>query len=524
MTPRSQIEQPRASRTRRFLAGAGLGCVYQALVMVAGLWLTPFLLQRLGQKEYGLWLVGTQLLMYLTLMDFGLPTLLLREMAYVAGRGSDSGKATDLASLVGQTARLVLWQSSFVFLAAAIFWFYLPAEWASLREPLGLVMLALAVLFPLRIFPVLLQGLHDFGFGAVVQIAAWFLSAALSVVLVMAGFGLYALSVGWITFQLLSSAACWHRLRSRFPAVLPARLPALRWTAARAQLGRGFWVSLAQIAHVLLNGTELVILAKLIGPGAVVAYACTGKLAGVLGNHSQVVLQAALPGLSELKAGEGRHRLCGVSTALSQGMLLLSGTVACIVLAINEGFVSWWVGKEQYAGFALTALILVNMVLRHWNTTLVYSLFALGCERRISLTSLLDGLVSLVGCLWLVWHLGALGAPLGLILGVCLVSLPLNLGALAREFGTHKSTLVKPHGPWFWRFSLLSFGTALAVTQVWMPTSFPEFAAAAGAMALLYLLYMWTTLERSPLGDYLLPYTLALKVRFSQAVGSQAVR
>jgi len=50
------------SRTRRIIDGAGLGYVHQAAVVVVGLWLTPFLLRRIGQHDLGLWLVAGQLL------------------------------------------------------------------------------------------------------------------------------------------------------------------------------------------------------------------------------------------------------------------------------------------------------------------------------------------------------------------------------------------------------------------------------------------------------------------------------
>src|SRR2546430_1995041 len=59
------------SRPRRFLGGAGFGYANQVVVTLAGLWLVPFLLARTGQHDYGLWLVGTQVLAYLALMDFG---------------------------------------------------------------------------------------------------------------------------------------------------------------------------------------------------------------------------------------------------------------------------------------------------------------------------------------------------------------------------------------------------------------------------------------------------------------------
>ena len=44
------------SRTGRFLHGVWLGYAYQGLIMLVGLWLTPFLLRHIGQHDYGVWL------------------------------------------------------------------------------------------------------------------------------------------------------------------------------------------------------------------------------------------------------------------------------------------------------------------------------------------------------------------------------------------------------------------------------------------------------------------------------------
>jgi len=73
------------SRTRRFVSSALLGYAYQAAALVTGLWMAPFLLGRLGQHDYGLWLVGLQILTYMALLDFGIVALLPRELAYATG-------------------------------------------------------------------------------------------------------------------------------------------------------------------------------------------------------------------------------------------------------------------------------------------------------------------------------------------------------------------------------------------------------------------------------------------------------
>jgi len=209
------------SRTKRFIGGLSLGYINMALVTLTGLWLTRFLLKRLGQHDYGLWLVGTQMLSYLMLMDFGVVALLPRETAYALGRAGDVQRATELPELIGQTIRLVIWQIPLVATAALVMWYAMPAGWEALRKPLALVLVAFVLAFPLRIFQAVLQGLQDLSFLGVTQMVSWLLSTALTVAFVFAGFGLYSLAIGWVAGQAISTVVWSYRSRHRFPSVFP---------------------------------------------------------------------------------------------------------------------------------------------------------------------------------------------------------------------------------------------------------------------------------------------------------------
>lgn len=492
------------SRTKRFLSGVTLGYVSQALLTVTGLWLTPFLLRRIGQHDYGLWLVGAQLLGYLSLMDFGIVALLPRATAYATGRAGGSRAAHDLPEIVGQTSWLVLLQTPLVAVAGCVLWLMIPAEGASLRMPIAIVIFTFVLAFPLRIFAAVLQGLQDLAFLGKLSIFSWLVGTTLSVALVFAGKGLYALAIGWVVMQLTTATISFFRLHLSFAGVLPRRLPSLSWLAARAQLRQGFWVSLAQIAQVFVNGTDLIIIGKVLGPLAAVPFACTGKLISVLSNQPQMLMQSAAPALSEMKIAESRQRLFEVCTALTQGMLLISGLVVCIVLVVNQGFVSWWVGTLQFGGMTLSALLLLAMLLRHWNTTAVYAIFCFGYERRISVTTLLDGLVTVGSAVILVRRFGAIGAPLGAILGVCLISLPGNLSALARESDVSLISLIAPLWPWFYRLALCAAG-GWFITRVFVPATFLPIAVTAGVLTIAYAVIMLPLVFRGPLGAYVRP-------------------
>jgi O-antigen/teichoic acid export membrane protein len=100
---------------------------------------------------------------------------------------------------------------------------------------------------------------------------------------VLAGWGLYALAVGWAVQQFAEAFTGWYRLRTHFPTVLPRSLPEMPWSTARKRLTQGGWVSLSQVAQVLLNGTDILIIGKMFGPAAIVPFVITGKLIGALG-------------------------------------------------------------------------------------------------------------------------------------------------------------------------------------------------------------------------------------------------
>lgn len=491
---------------------------YQGLLMLVGFWLMPFYLGRIGQHDYGLWLVGTQLLAYLSLTDFGVVALLPLETAYATGRAGSVGKAIDLPQIIGQTARIVLYQLPIVIALAVAMWLLIPTGWRDLRGPLAVAMVAFVVGFPLRILPALLQGLQDLAFANGLQTAVWILSTVATVLMVLAGWKLYALALGWLFSQLAMTPLLVYRLRTRFPGVMPRRLPPMVWSALRSQLGKGFWVSVGQVAQLLMTNSDNLIIGRMLSPAAVVPYSFTGKLPGVLGNQASMLMHTAAPALCELKTAESRQRVFQAIGALNQAMLTFSGLVFCVVVVINHWFVDWWVAArqygEQYGGIWLTLAILMSMVIRHWATTCAYTVFCFNYQRRISLTNLADGIVTAGACLAGIALWGVIGAPIGSMIGACLVSLPFNLQVIARDAGKTVPQLVAGMlGGWFWRFALL-ITAAIWVAMHWSPNSLVEAGAAAAAVVAIYCLVMLPNLLRAPMGVYLRPLASAFHEKF----------
>jgi O-antigen/teichoic acid export membrane protein len=482
--------------------------------MLAGIWLTPFFLTHLGQREFGLWIVGTQLLLYLTLTDFGVVALLPIEAAASTGRSGGREKAEDLSEVVGRTARLVLYQLPIVVVVAVGLWLSLPADWRDLRGPMAILLAGFVVSFPIRILPALLYGLQDLAFANTMQIVNWTLSTGVTVALVLAKWNLYALAAGWVIGQTVLTPVFVYRLWSRFPNAIPRSLPTMAWAAVKVQLGQGFWVSLSQIATLLVANTDMLIIAQLLGPAAVVPYSCTGKLCSVLANQVNILMHTAGPGLCEVRAGESRQKVYQVVIALTQGVFICSGLVFCVVLLVNHWFVNWWVTAHQYGGLQLTGLFLIMLVIRHWAAVTANSVFFFGHQRRISLTGLTDGLVT-VGAIFVfvkIW--GPAGALVGSMAGAILVSLPLNISKIAEDAGVSWARLLTAMlGGWYWRFALLG-GSAVWVAARWSPKTPVGAAATAVIAAALYSLVMLPIALRGPVGIYTRPMLESLRDKY----------
>lgn len=492
------------TRTRRVFAGALYGYANTALVTLVGLWLTPFLLGRLGAFELGLWLVVQQALGYLLLMDLGVLAVLPREVAFATGRAGGLRTGPEVTELAARARRLVLWQTPLVATAAALLWIGV-ADHGGLVGPAALLLFAFVVFFPARIFQALLTGLQDLAFVGRMNLAAWGVNTTITVLLVLRGFGLYALAVGWAAGLAVMAAGCWLRLGRRFPGTLAERRRRVPLESLKPYMGSAMWVSLSQVAQVLLSGTDLLVIAWFLGPVAVVPYACTAKLISVLAHQPQTIMQAAAPALSEVRAGESPARLDHATSALTQAMLLLTGAVACVVAAVNAAFVTWWVGPEYYGGFGLTLLLIAGLLLRHWNTTAVYALFTRGYDRHIPIVTLVDGVVTVAIAAAAVSAFGAPGAALGSIGGALLVSLPANLTVLSRDSGFPLWRQLSPVAPWLVRF-LPMLAAAAVVGFVWQPSGLPGIAFFAAAVGTAYALIAGPMVFRQPLAAYLRPW------------------
>ena len=504
------------SRSRSFLSGALFSYLYQGSLMLVGLWLTPFYIHTLGERDYGIWLVGLQVLNFLLLCDFGIIVVTPRDVAQASGIEHAELGSGEVARVVGQTIKVVLAQTTVVALAALVLFFLKPAHDVTLRGPIGLILAVFVISYPLRVFPAVLQGLQDFKFLGQLRLTLWGISTVVVVVMLLFGARFYALACGWCLQQMGHDLVTFIRLRKFRPDLLSAevwrRAGPIRWR----WFARGFWANVNQLANQLSAGTDQLIVGRAISVASVVVYNSTNKLIAVLQNQPQILASVALPGLSHMKTSESRERILTATTSLTQAMLLLAGGIACVLLAVNQQFVTWWLGAHFFGGIELTSILLLTFLLRQADYTLAVTLFAFGHEKLISIRALVDGVVSVAIAFLLVRHWGMPGAAFGFLCGVVLVSLPADFLMLSRTLQVSLGALSRPYLPFLWRFAVTG-AVAMAVRNWLGAPDLLHLVLSASIVGLVYLLlvlpYIWTTPLRGYIQDATATLTSAMRAR-----------
>ena len=397
-----------------------------------------------------------------------LSALLPREVAYAQSRDS-------VRKAVARTARLLAVQTPIAGVIAISLAIVLTRHQSGAREAAIIAAVAFTALFPFRAARAICEGLQDLGFIGTAYLLAWGIGFAVTIIGVSRGLGIAALACGWAATQATDAVLCALRLWLRWRDAIPSWRLLISPTPAGERLARGFWISVSQIAQVLIYGHRF-------GHRRPTLRRRRHRAVQLHGQTDQRPGQSAAAHYArggtraqpEMRMAESRTRLANVTNALSLAMLLASGLVVTVCLAVNPGFVHWWVGGKYFSGFGLTLLFSLSMVLRHLNVTAIYTLFAFGHEKLLALTSLADGFLSTVLSLVFATLLHSLaGVVLGSIASTCCVLVFANGRKLSEELGVGYSELCKPLAGWFLAHAARRM-RRLPAQRTWTTEQFPD--------------------------------------------------
>jgi O-antigen/teichoic acid export membrane protein len=480
------------SRTVRASIAAGFSYVHVGISVVAGLWLVPFTLERIGARSYGLWLASGELLAYAGLAELGMLVTLPWLIAQADGQ-QDRVRMRQLVSTGAAAAAL----SGAIYAGLALLlWTLLPrivkladAEHASVQGPLLIVALAGCLAHPLRVFNAVLSGLQDVRFTGIVSLVNWLIGFVLAVSLLVMGFELYALAIAAAVPPLITGLAGAVRLAAIAPDLL-RDWPRPTIVEIRRLFVEGLGTWIGGWGWRLVAASDSLVLAALGQPAHVAALACTSKLAQAMVQLSWIPCDNGLIGLAQLSAEGHLRRLRDALVVMVRVYLTLAGAVACVIVAVNPAFVREWVGPDMFAGPITNTLIAALAIAMSFGHAVAVIPSVLGRRLAIGVATMVCGVLHL----GLAWILGSRFGVAGVV-GAGVLSHGLLFSALAwkpfaQATGTTEISLLSDVlAPWAARMAPMLL-LAFAVQRIAGTPPLALTIATGGLVAAAVLVYM----------------------------------
>jgi O-antigen/teichoic acid export membrane protein len=174
------------------------------------------------------------------------------------------------------------------------------------------------------------------------------------------------------------------------------------------------WGWLQGVGTAMFGVADRILVGSLLGANSLTYYSIASQLAMQVHAISAAGLSVIFPKVSRMLQDSRRFSIWRVAKLTMAGNLLLSTSLATILILLGPKILNVWIGAESAGP---TAKILPWLVVAYWilslNSVLYYMLLGMGRIRVIGLTALGAGTIAVVGMYVAVSALGLAGAPLG---------------------------------------------------------------------------------------------------------------
>lgn len=401
-------------KVNQLKAGVALNYVIIALNIILGLLYTPYMLRMLGQNEFGLYSLASSIIAYLTLLDFGFGSAIVR---YVA-RLIDQDKKREQWEMIGMflvvysviaivalVGGIILYNNVDVLFAENM----TPGEISRARVIMLLLILNLTLTFPLSVFGSVITAYEDFIFQRVLSIVRLILTTVVIIVLLHNGYKSVAMVVVQTVFNLsalfISCVYCFKKLHIK---VIFGKYD---WGLLREICIYSFWIFLSQIIDRIYWGTGQFVLGATMGTVAVAVFSVA-----ILFQHMYMTFSSAISGvlLPRLTALAYRKE----SDEEISELFIKTGRIQCYIMTLvlygfavfGSSFIDVWAGDGYGESYIVTLIFFAALfvptiqntgyvILQARNQMKFRSLLYLG----ISITSLVFQIIlskkfGIIGC------------------------------------------------------------------------------------------------------------------------------
>lgn len=400
-------------------AGAALNYVIIGLNIITGLLYTPYMLRCLGQNEYGLYSLVASVIAYLTLLDFGFGSAIVRYTAKIRATGTKQ----DEWRLYGMFLTAYTVMGLLVTIAGIVLYFNVdamfdrsmtPAEVSQAKVMMGLMVFNLAVTFPFSVFGSIISAYEHFVFQRILSIVRILLSTAVMIAVLAMGYKAIAMVVVQTVFSLGTLAA--NLIYCRYKLYVKVDFGHFNIVLLKEILVFSWWNFLGAIVDRIYWSTGQFVLGIYSGTVAVAIYSLAIMLMNLYVSMSTALNSVLLPKLTVM-VSEGNRDSEVSDLFIKTGRLqfCVMGFIFSGFIVFGKPFINLWAGAD-YGVTYVVSLLLFGATLVPLIQNVGFSILqARGQLKFRSLTYLCISIFTLILQVFLVKRWGIMGCTWSIV-------------------------------------------------------------------------------------------------------------
>jgi O-antigen/teichoic acid export membrane protein len=403
--------------------------------VVVGVFLSPFILHRLGDSAFGIWVLIFSLTGYYGIFDFGIRSSIIRYVSkYTATH--DLEEVSGLINTAMFTYTCVGVLSLLITVVGCIYVDRLfripPAFHSTARWLLLLVGSSVALGFPLGVFGGMLEGLQKFYVLNWTNIAfSSVLRAVLIVFYLNRGYGLLTVALITVGLPVVGSMVRAVIALRALPVKLSTKY--ITRDAFHHMANYSAVTFMILIAWRLRFKTDALVIGTFLSSAAITYFYAGSRLVDYAGEVVSSLAQIFMPMSSQSDAAGNLDRLRRIFIAGNRACALVIFPITVAFVILGKPIIQVWVGKKYVAqGYPVLLTLILPYTLMMMQSASSRILFGMSKHGKLAVVTLIEGVSNLVLSVLLVRPYGILGDALGTaipMLGTYLLFMPHHLCA-----------------------------------------------------------------------------------------------
>ena len=468
--------------------------VYGANIVVA-LFLSPFIVRTLGETGYGVWSLLMSLSGYLGLVDVGVRVSTGRFLNYYLGKG-DRRAAGEIVS--GSFALFTILGLGIMVAAgvtAALFGRLFPLLPPDLIRQSRLILPLLGANMWVGLytatFSQLLLANNRFDLKNLIDSVSIVIRVIGTVAVLRAGYGIQGLAAVLAVTGVVECVLV-RVLSLRWGVDLGPLSLKLTRERARELIHHSGWSLVANVGTRIINYTDSIVIAMLIGPGPLAIYAIGFMIVDYATNFIAQVVSVLTPDLYKA-AGTGSRAVIAPLVRTGTSVTMAIAIPICIgLMTVGSSFTALWMGEAYRASGIVIVILAAAQLLAASTRGLGAALWGLGKVKYIAIATGIEAAANLGLSVWFVrsWHWGIYGVAAGTAIPMILNQCVFLTIYGCRETGERlRGYLAEVLGRW--SFAAAAFALACLAVVSWKPiVSWIDLAVVVGGLAVVYAMIL----------------------------------